>query len=355
MAEKDDVGTVLKSRHIEKRSFEDLVYVRYKSHHNGTERGTVLISGCTFPGFPHIKRIFTLEKGLLRNIPGDYVFAEEKIDGCNVRTVLVGGKIYALSRGGIIDAFCTEKARESVQKETLEGVMLCGEMVGNTPYTKPTSEYDVRYYVFDIYDLAKGAYYPPEEKYSFLKKHGLYPAPSFGRFHKSNTMKKLIGLVLDVNRANKEGIVFKSEDSLSVVKYVNPNADIEDIGQCIKALFDMPIGHFNQRLLRSSIFINEFGLSIKKYGAQLGEAVYSNMARGISMLEKEGQIYEEFEICIFDRFIFDELKHHMSKEIRLEIISEKKEGRKIRIRFKKIYIKTTKRLKEFLNGKGITD
>ncbi len=339
----------------EKRTYGPVSYVRLRSAHGGVERGTVLAGGAVFPGFPHIKRIFTLEKGLERNISSESVHAEEKIDGYNLRCAAIGGEIYGLSRGGIIDAFSTEKLRELVPRAAVEGMMLCGEMIGNTPYTHPRSDFDVRYYVFDVYDLAKEDYLAPEERYAFLKKHGLVPAPYLGKFHKTKDAKKLRELVLNVNKEGKEGIVFKSEDRKQLVKYVNPNADIEDIGICIKALFDMPTGHFNQRLLRSAIFVNEYGLSEEEYGKKLGKAVYGRFAEGLKMLEKEGHVYDEFEITVKDPLVWDELKSHMSKEVKLETVFERDEGTRTRIRFRKIYVKSSKRLKEFLNGKGITD
>lgn len=351
-----EVRKALEKGAAERRTFGTVDYIRFKNSYKEVERGSVITKGGFFPGFPHIKRIFTLEKGLERNIRSDFIFAEEKIDGYNLRAALIGGEICALSRGGIIDAFSTEKLREILPKKIFEkNIMLCGEMIGNTPYTSPARDFDVKYFVFDIYDLGKGEYLAPAERYALLKKYGIEPAPSIGKFHRKNDAKKLHELALNFNRAGKEGIVFKSEDRKQVVKYVNPNADIEDIGNTLKALFDMPIGHFNQRLLRSAIFVREYGLGAEEYGKKLGKAVYEKFAEGLKMLEKDGSIYDEFEILVKDRKVWDELKSHMSREVRLEEVFEREEGGKTRIRFRKIYTKSTKKLRAFLNGKGITD
>jgi len=45
----------------------------------------------------------------------------------------------------------------------------------------------------------------------------------------------------------------------------------------------------------------------------------------------------------------------MSKEVRLEKIWERKEKGKTRIRFRKIYLKTTKKLAAYAAGSGIVD
>ena len=357
MAGEAEVKKAMAKGYAEKREFNGLEYIRFRAPYKNIERGSVIIRGEFFPGFPHIKRIFTLEKGLERNLEAKTVYAEEKIDGYNARAILFAGKIYGLSRGGIIDAFSTEKFREIVPKKALEsGVMLCGEMIGNTPYTKPTNEYDVKYLVFEIYGLGEGEYYPPEERYSFLSKHGLDSVPRLGKFDIGTPegMKRLGETALNLNKAKKEGMAIKAPGE-DTIKYVNPNADIEDISGSIKALFDMPTGHFNQRMLRSAMFIRDFKLDVKKYGEMMGRSAYESLINGMKMLEKDGCIYDEFEILVREPSVFDELRAHMSKDVRLEVLFKKEEGEKQRIRFRKVYLKSTKKLKEFLNGKGITD
>ncbi len=352
----EEIKKALTKGAAEKRKFGGLEYIRFRSEYGGMERGSVITKNGFFPGFPHIKRIFTLEKGLEKNISSEYVFAEEKIDGYNLRAAKINGEICGLSRGGIIDAFSTEKLRNILPEKIFEkNVMLCGEMIGNTPYTAPSEKFDVKYFVFDIYDLESGKYFAPDKRYAFLKKYGLEPAPYLGKFRRQEDGKKLRELALNLNKAGKEGIVFKSEDRKQLVKYVNPNADIEDMGNTIKMLFDMPTGHFNQRLLRSAIFVEEYGLGKDDYGRKLGNAVYRKFAEGLKMLAKDGKIYDEFEMLVEDRKVWDELKSHMGKEVRLEVVFESKEGEKTRIRFRKVYSKSTKKLREFLNGKGITD
>ncbi|MFA5077312.1 MAG: RNA ligase [Candidatus Micrarchaeia archaeon] len=326
----------------ERRKFGGLEYVRFRGPFKDIERGSVVTDDGFFPGFPHIE--------------GGVVFAEEKIDGFNVRGIWTCGAVYALSRGGIVDAFSTEKLRELVPRKIFRRrVMLCGEMIGNTPYTRPAEDFDVKYYVFDVYDLEDGAFISQEEKYGLLKEHGLEGVPRLGKFSRKTDLKKLRELALNVNKARKEGIVFKSEDRVQAVKYVNPNADIEDIGNTVKQLFDMPIGYFNQRLLRSAMFVKEHGLDRGAYGKELGRAVYENFSRALNMLEKEGEIYDEFEIRVKNPAVWDELKSHMGKEVRLELVFKREEGGRTVIRFRKIYVRTSKKLREFVGGKGMTD
>ena len=336
---------------------EEINYIRFRSPYKGIERGTVIAPGRKIIwGFPHIKRIFTLEKGLKKNIKENTVFIEEKIDGFNIRIVKINGQIYAFSRGGFLDYFVTEKARGLGLEKFFDvhpKYVLCGEMIGNTPYTKPTKEFDVKLFVFDI-DDGHGNYLPCEMKYEILKKYGVPSIPVLGKFERDDS-KTLDKLVKQINRARKEGMVVKSEGRLDLVKYVNTNADIDDIKNCAHLYFDMPFGFFNQRVIRSSFFIRDYNLDREKYAKELGSAYIDGLIKALDIVSSGRDIEEEFEILVNDASIWDKIRKHTGKEVRLTILWKRKEGRKTRIRFTKTYLRTTRLLRAYLNGKGITD
>ena len=331
-------------------------YVRFRSSFKSVERGTVIIGKKIVWGFPHIKRIFTLENGLKKNMPSHVLYAEEKIDGFNVRIATVAGKIYAFSRGGFLDAFVTEKTKvlglEQFFKENPDYV-LCGEMVGNTPYTEPTKDFDVKLFVFDI-DRGDGSYLPCEKRYAVLKKYGIASAPMLGKF-KSNDYDGLRKLILSLNMGRREGMVLKSADRKYIVKYVTPFADIDDIHKTSELFFDMPIGFYYQRVLRSAFFINDFGFDKEKYSAMLGKAFYDGLNKALQKVKDGHEIDEEFEILIKDKGIWKDVQRHMSKDVRLEELWRREEKGKTRIRFRKIYKRTTRKLASYAAGKGITD
>ncbi len=336
---------------------EEIEYVRFKSRFKWIERGTVIAPGQkVIWGFPHIKRIFTLRAGVKRNIREDFVYFEQKIDGFNVRIAKIDKKIYAFSRGGFLDPFVTEKIQEMKFEKFFDdhpNYILCGEMIGNTPYTKPTNEFDVKLFIFDI-DDGNNTYLPCKMKYELLKKYNIECVPVLGRF-KVDDFEKMERLVNNINKAKKEGVVIKSESRKDVVKYVNPNADIDDIKNCSHIFFDMPFGFFNQRVLRSAFFVREYGLDREKYGNELGKAFYFGLIKALDTISSGRDVEEEFEILIKNERSWDEIKKHMGRDVRLNIIYKRKENEKIRIRFSKTYIKTTKMLRSYLNGKGIVD
>ncbi|MBI2079642.1 RNA ligase [Candidatus Micrarchaeota archaeon] len=333
---------------------EEINYSRFREDFRFISRGTVLIGERIIHGFPHIKRIFTLEKGLAKNMSEEF-YAEEKIDGFNLRVAKVGKKVFAFSRGGFVDPFSTEKARDLNLDQFFRDYpdyILCGEMIGNTPYTTPAKEFDVRFLIFD-FDSGSGQYVEQSTKYSLIKKYDLNSVPQLGKFSQSN-LTSLKNLLLNTNKSKKEGLVLKSIDRKQIVKYVVPNADIEDIGKAANSLFDMPTGYFIQRILRSAVFIKDFGLDRKKYSQLLGEAFYDKLTVQLSKIEEDG-IYDEFEVLIKSPKTWDGILKHMSKEVKIEVLFKREEKNGSRIRFRKIYKKTTKKLREFLSGKGIED
>ncbi|MBU0591160.1 RNA ligase [Candidatus Micrarchaeota archaeon] len=331
-------------------------YIRFRSPHGGIGRGTVIAGKRVIWGFPHIKRIFTLEKGLKKNMTGGTIFAEEKIDGFNVRIASIDGSICAFSRGGFLDLFVTEKAREMKLERFFinnPNYIICGEMIGNTPHTDPTDKFDVKLFVFDI-DTGDGSYLPCEKKYSLLNKYSLQSVPVLGKFM-ADDYAGLHKLAISLNKGMKEGMVLKSADRRNVLKYVMPNADLDDISKTSSLLFDMPIGFFYQRVLRSAFFINDFDLDKDKYAAMLGRAFYSGLSKSIRKVKRGEEIDDEFEILIKDLRIWDDIKHNMGKAVKLDLLWKRSEKGKTRIRFRKIYRNTTKKLTSFASGKGVTD
>jgi len=352
---KAQVLEALKKGRAEKLK-EDIEYVRFRENHGKVNRGTVVTRERVICGFEHIPRIFTLEKGLARNINSDEVYIEEKIDGFNLRVAKVDGKIFAFSRGGFIDAFATEKAAEMGLEKFFSDhpdFVLCGEMIGNTPYTTPTDKFDVKLFVFDI-DNGSGTYLPCEEKYGILKKYKIEGVPAFGRFRISD-IKKIRDLALQLNRSKKEGMVIKTPDRKKTIKFVTPNADIEDIENCSPVFFDMPIGFYIQRVFRSGLFIREFGLDVDDYAKRLGMAFYGGLHKGIDYVDEGRGAEEIFEIFVKNPGTWETIHHHMSKEVKLEVLFNRDESGGKRIRFRKLYKKTTKKIHEALSGKGLTD
>lgn len=350
-----EVKKAIKEGRAEKLN-EEIEYIRFKKPHGKIERGTVITKWGVIWGYPHIPRIFTLKEGIEKNIKTEVFYLEEKIDGYNLRIAKVGKDTFAFTRGGYLDPFATEKVREMKNLATFfddnQTYVLCCEMVGNTPFTPPTRDFDVKFFVFDI-DIGTG-YMRPLEKYALLKKYGIESVPFLGRYSKSRIdLAKKIAFYL--NKDKREGMVIKSGDRLQVVKYVTPAANIDDIEKGAYIFFDVSAGFFTQRIFRSSFFIKDFDLDRKKYAEELGAAFQNGLARALADIGKGRDIEEVFQIIVSDKKIFERVVSHMGKEVAIKPIFAKKENGKTTIRFSKIYKKTTKFLKGFLIGKSQVD
>lgn len=335
---------------------EEIKYIRFREGFRKIPRGTVIIGGRVIWGYPHIKRIFTLENGLKRNMPEGELYVEEKIDGFNIRIANVDGKIYAFSRGGFIDPFVTEKARDlhlGSFFSTYPDYLLCAEVVGNTPYTRPTKEFDVMVYVFDI-DRGDGDLLGCKERYDILRKFSILGVLLHGVF-RSDDFAGLKKLALALNKGMKEGMVLKSTDRKVALKYVTVNSDIEDLQMASETFFDMPIGFYYQRILRSAYFVSDFGLDREDYSQKLGKAFYSGLMRAISKSRMGEDIGEEFEFTIKDIKIWDAIRRHMSREVKIEELSRNEVSDGYRVRFRKVYRKTNRILAAYSSGKGVTD
>jgi putative ATP-dependent DNA ligase len=225
-------------------------------------------------------------------------------------------------------------------------------MIGNTPHTEPTNKFDVRMLVFDIWDGEK--YLGCEERYKIVKKYRLSGVPAFGRF-RADDYSGLKEVILALNKGRKEGMVVKSPDRKEAIKYVTTWSDIDDISGASARFFDMPMGFYYQRILRSALFINDFEMDREGYGKILGMAFYNGLEESINKIRNGNVISEEFEILIKDEKVWKDVLKHSSKEVYVEEIYRKQEKGKTRIRFKRVYRKTTKTLTSYMNGKAIED
>ena len=359
-----------------------LKYTRFREDFRHIERGTIIIGKRTIPGYPHIKRIFRFGEGLLHNLHSPYFFVEEKIDGFNARICKINGKIYAFSRGGILDSFMSEKARDPNRKFNLffdkyPQMVLCAEVIGNTPHTIATATADeVTIFVFDIFDSDSGKYLDTAKKYALADKFGIITTPRLGRFKNENdgefgSLKKLI---LSLNSRNGEGVVIRGEgvngERGEILKFVTAQSDIADVAGTSSKFFDMPIGFFYQRILRSALFVHEFKLDRKRYANMLGQAFYEGLMSAFDSIANGKDISEDFKITMNEPTVWKDIVAKTSREVRLEKLSEEKLGGKksdgknsgdgkqkerTHVVFRRHYRKTSHNLRSFMGGKAVAD
>jgi len=163
-------------------------YLRLSDDFRGRPKGTVSWGGRLVAGYPHIGRIFRLQQGLAQQFANPY-WVEEKVDGFNIRIFRAGAGIVALTRGGYVCPFATDRVEDFVDPAVFEAhpdLILCAELAGpDNPYTQGGPSFvseDVELFVFDMMRFDQPGFLPQEQKQGLCERFGL-PAPrSYGRF-----------------------------------------------------------------------------------------------------------------------------------------------------------------------------
>jgi len=333
---------------------KDGIYRFTESIGDEVPRGTVVIGKRVVYGYPKIRRIFSLENGVKRNLDEKELWIEEKIDGFNLRAVYEGGKLYCISRGGFLDYFATEKMAgfpEIIRFfSKYPKLVLHFEMIGNTPYTPPTKEFDVRYFVFDIGN-GKNEFVDCVERMHLCEKHGLSAVPFLGHL-KGLDVKKLKEIAVSLDKRGGEGMVMRQDNPRKLLKFVVPSSDIRDLDQNAAQIFDMPIGFMKQRVFRSAISISELGLDKSAYDKRLGEAMHSGLYPSI---KNGGEVAENFEILVKSMDTWKKILSHMSHEVEIKVENTVREKNGFRIGFKKVFRQGSKQLRRAIEGYSQAD
>ncbi len=309
-------------------------------------------------GFPSIKRVYRLQPGIKRLFKKMPFWAEEKLDGYNLRIFMHEGNLLAATRGGFICPFSTDWAQIWAQDNNLNHFfrdhpqhILCGEVLGDNPYNlqrhKDLPE-GAHFFVFEIC-APDGSFLPVETKQDLVRQYQLPAAPSLGKFDTSQR-RELYSLLRDLNFQGKEGVVLKSEDSTRLMKFVTPECDIQDIKDGLRVGFDLDMGFFQSRYMRIGFFVQELGLDQEEYARKLGRA----FLEGIPTTGDFKGAQEEYTIYLSQRSTWEALRTMLMSQVKircLEISPQEIQGRDmLKIRFARIYTRSSKRYQKMIQG-----
>lgn len=348
----------------EERSFRDLTYDRLLDGADSLPRGSVLLpDGSVVPGYPPIGRIHALGQGLARRFP-DAFWAEEKIDGYNVRIARHGAGLYAFSRGGFVCPFSTDRLPDLLDPAIFDDeadLVLCAEIAGpDNPYLQghpPQVTEDVALFVFDMLRKDTVGFLPQEERMARLDRYDLPAAPILGRYepHETETVRELI---LTLDREGREGIVFKSdEDGGRRAKYSTARSNVQDIEAMSDALLDLPPEYFTNRLLRMALFMAEHGQRQNPEAErELGRAFLSGLLRATDMATRRGRVGHRF-LCRFRErenaceFV-DFLGGQSDPRAKFDDDVPRREGERWVVEFERIHPRMTGKLRQTLDEEG---
>ncbi len=363
-----DVGLVreaIRQRKARSETFLGFEYLRFSDDYKEIPRGTAIFQETVIWGYPHIGRIFMLEKGLREQFTGPF-WVEEKIDGYNVRIFTTGDRVIALSRGGYICPFTTDRIPDFVNLEFFEdnpNLILCVEVAGpENPYIEESPPFvteDVRFFVFDIMRKNERGFLEHREKISLLERYALPGVEIFGRFTHAD-LDQLRELLLRLDRERREGVVLKEDSPENRrAKYITSYANLNDIRITARNMLQLPPEYYTNRIMRIVLFMEEEGVERTEHlYRELGRAFIEGLFSAIEQFKREHKVYRTYT-CRFrsreNALALMELLHRTSRHIQVIERSLKREGEYWILTFDKVFLNMTGLLGHLLSGGLVFD
>ena len=362
-ARKLEEKNVLKEALIRHPFFSDVIdAVRFDKKFSGFEEGTVVaktIHGIeVVQGFPKIRRALTLYPTIKLHFKGNVVF-EEKMNGYNVRIVLFGKNLYAITRRGLFCPYTTEKARELINEAFFKDYpdyMLCCEAVGKySPYVpKEVYGVDFDFYVFDVREKRSGKALPVREKERICEEYGLKMAPILAecRAEEGHVVGRKV--IEELEGSGREGVVIKdAEMKVEPIKYTTSETNCGDLSYAFRYFNEYGKDFMFSRIIREGFqsfeLDNEEEFRERCY--RLGRAILESLVKSIREVSEGKKVVERVEL-IFSAFETFELfvEHLRRSGVNFEIVELKKREGKVYAVVDRVMKSTTDKIKSHLGG-----
>jgi len=211
------------------------------------------------------------------------VCVEEKMNGFNVRIVTFDGKIIAITRGGYVCPYSTERAQKFLDIDFFEEhpeLVLHGEMVGpDNPYI-PKKIYNVEsleLFVFDIRHKHTGIPLPLHERRQLAEEYGFTQVRLFGEFSKEEAPLKISEIIRELGKIEHEGVIIKDPMmEISPLKYTCSQSNCADLRHAFKFYNDVGRDYLFSRVVREgfqAVEWEETSDDIDKRCLQLGRSI----------------------------------------------------------------------------------
>jgi len=201
------------------------------------------------------------------------VAVEEKMNGYNVRVALIGDKLVALTRGGFICPYTTEKANDLIGLgffQDYPDLVLCGEMVGpDSPYV-PKTFYNIEsleFFVFDIREKNSGKPLHVMKRRALMEEYGINSVRLFGEFDIGEAHVEIANIIKSFGDTLREGVVIKDPEMvLSPVKYTSSLSNCADLRYAFEFYNDFGRDFFFGRVCREAFQSVEWMRMQRKLG-----------------------------------------------------------------------------------------
>ncbi|VVB92378.1 RNA ligase [uncultured archaeon] len=313
-------------------------------------------------GFPKISRTLMLNPALQKHFSScRKVAVEEKMNGYNVRVALIGDALVALTRGGFICPYTTEKAIDLVGLDFFKDhpeLVLCGEMVGpDSPYV-PKTFYDIEsldFFVFDIREKITGKPMPVMKRRALMEEYGIPSVRFFGEFEIGEAHNEISQIIRELGGSMHEGVVIKDPQMiLPPVKYTSSQSNCADLRYAFEFYNDFGRDFFFGRVCREAFQSVEWGEdeeSLKKRCRQLGENLLLPMIKTIKKKKDGERIAENVQIRVKSLDTVKEFEEYL-KLVGVDAVFEAPEkiGNEYLVRIRKIHQSTNDRTEAILGG-----
>ncbi|MEM0372645.1 MAG: RNA ligase [archaeon] len=333
-------------------------YFRFKNSVSRVNEGTVaFLTGKgidVIHGYRSIPRALVITASFKKFFKEAY--AEEKMNGYNVRTASVDGEIVAITRKGLVCPYTTMRVESAVSARFFKdhpNLVLCGEVVGlQNPYQEKSypEDREFGYYVFDVM-RRDGTLLKRDEKLALIKKYSLKAVRDFG---KVSGGKSVLELVRKLGEQGREGVVLKSPDGRTALKYTANQSTNEDLRYAFSFYDDYGNAFIYPRLVREAFQAYEARLTkseLEKEAAALGKSMLIPMVETIKKIAGGQEANEPFKITVPDEeFGFDFIENLRSLGVHVSVLSIKKRNKKVIMSLARRYPATNDTTKYFLNG-----
>ncbi|PHP45295.1 RNA ligase [Methanosarcinales archaeon ex4572_44] len=272
-------------------------------------------------GFPKIHRAMMLQPALLSHFTTERVAVEEKMNGYNTRVATINNRIVALTRGGHICPYTTEKAEsllpEKIFTDHPEWV-LCGEMVGpDNPYV-PKETYGIeslQFFLFDIREKKTGKPLTIRERRENAEKYGMQTTKLFGIYPLGVACKKIKEIIQMLGTSGREGVVIKDPEMQDPpLKYTSSQSNCNDLKYAFTYYHDYARSFFYSRVMREafqSVEWKEGPAEIEARSAQLGENILKPMIQSIKKVQSGERLVENVKIRVKSIQTAEKFKKHL--------------------------------------------
>jgi putative ATP-dependent DNA ligase len=318
---------MIKRRVLQRISMFLPEYYRFEKGISGVEPGTILFNLVSdieiVKGFPKIHRAMVLEPTIQTHFKGlPLVAIEEKMNGYNVRIVKIQDQVIALTRGGLVCPYTTEKAIEEIGPEFFRdnpGLVLCGEMVGpDNPYV-PKDIYpeveSIALYVFDIREKNTGRSVTLVKKNELCGRYGIKTVRHFGNYPADSVARVVTDLIRELGASGHEGVVIKDPVmNLPALKYTCSESTNSDLRYAFEFYNDYGRDFFFSRVVREgfqSVEWDENGDALYERSCRLGESILKPMVETIRKRKRGERITENVRIRVSSIKTAQQFEEHL--------------------------------------------